>query len=880
MFSLGLIVLDTKQRSDASVRAAEELQANLHLGMALAELELFVGTAITSEPVLGGLARVGLSTTAVELLMGMDGSSGIADSLTRARSEIEARVEQLDLSDPNGTGANLGELRIELHEFALTLPAMIEQTDSGELTEAEIAAYYQSMAELVDLAGARAMNQAFDQSAGDDFDVLRDLAALQSLIAAHGALVAEQEAILVAAFGGRFLPEDAGDWVAGIEAHATYEHQVASFEQTASEPLLARWRVFESADNQRSFQAMRDEILDFLAPDRDSGDFEPTVFQVASFSQLMSFINELLGEERERMDASIAEAAEQFSAEARATYRLAFATGIITLLFVVFTARLLLRPLGELRRRAAAMTEGEDGLAPLGAIGPREIAQVAVAMDDVNSNLFVIGRQLDAISDLRFDDEILETHLPGAVGRGLEQSVRSALESSATLNEQARIDALTELPNRLEMVQRLDAAIENACPSSAVAVTFLDLDRFKPVNDRLGHEAGDQVLIQAARRFEAALGENEALGRIGGDEFLAVATGIQSVREAIDMAQRLIDAASNPIVISGREIDVGVSAGVALVTSPGKSSSQVLHEADLGLYESKGSSTRITVVTDELTDKVHTRTATIDAFEASLGTADVALHLQPIVDINSELTIAAEGLLRWTRDGEPVPPGSFIPIIESSDLIHDVGRWVLGEAARHSAAIKEATGVVIPISVNISWHHLEHGDLIGDVEAALRGAGVDGRSLCVEFTESTPPPEARHVARVIEELSAMGVGIWLDDFGTGYTSITQLQDLAFDAVKLDRSFVSASVAEGEIGMTQALIDIITLMHVPVLAEGVETEEELAHMRAAGAVRGQGWYWSRDLPLQQFLERVMAEELPVRTESASRSLSRARSASHG
>lgn len=857
LLSLGLIAANTKQRSDNSVRSAEELQSNLRLGMDLAELELFARSATITEPVLSGLAQVGLSPKAAGLILGIDADESIADSLTRPRTEIAERLERLELWNPDGPASSLGRLRTDLYEMSFSLAEAATLTDSGELDEAGAADYYLALHEHVEEASAQAMNEAFDLSAGEDFGVLRDVAALRSLIAAHGALVIEQEAVVAAAFGGQFLPPGAGDWVGGIAAAATYEHQVVAFERTASAPLLKRWKQFQASPNQQLFSQLRSKVPDFLAPDRTVDDFDAAYVQVLSFNQLVAFVDVYLDEERQLMDNKITGAVASFSTGARSTYRLAAVTGIVTLVFSIFTVQLLLRPLGELRRRAAAMTNGEAGLDALGPIGPREIAQVAVAMDDVGSNLVVIEGQLDAISDRRFDDEVLATRLPGAVGQSLEQSMRSAFESSASLNEQARIDALTELPNRLEMVERLEHALTAATPTDAVAVVFVDLDRFKPVNDRLGHEAGDQVLIQAARRFEATLAPNESLGRIGGDEFLAVATGVSSVAAAVDLAKRLVDAASDPIVIAGREIDVSASAGVVVVTEPGKSSSQVLHEADLGLYESKGGVGRVTFVTDELTDRVHRRTETVDAFAAALGTGGVELHLQPIVDIHTEHTVAAEGLLRWTRDGQPVSPGEFIPIIESSDLIHDVGRWVLAEAARHAARILAATGRLIPISVNISWHHLEHGDLVGDVKAALHSAGVEGAALCVEFTESTPPPEARHIAMVIEELAAMGVGIWLDDFGTGYTSITQLRDLAFDVVKLDRSFVSASVVEGEVGMTQALIDIITLMQVPVIAEGIETPEELARMRAAGARHGQGWYWNRDLPIERFLDAMQA-----------------------
>lgn len=862
ILSLCLVALDTKERSEASIAAAEEVKASLQLGMDLAEFELFIGSAILSEAVLAGLAEIGLGPGSLQFLTGaQEGFDEIGETLTRPRIEIEDRLTRLRFDEPDGPTASLGELRTELHQITQSWSDVIDSTDAGELNEALAARYYQEFHEVAGRAGALAMNRAHDLSARGEFEVLRDIAAVRSLIAAHAALVVELEAVSAQAFEGQFTPPRAGDWIVGLEAYATYEHEIASFEQTASSELLSRWNDFQQTPEGRDFEAARLSLAAFFAPDREAESFEPVSFLVLSFNQLVRFVDEMLSEERERIDLNVTAATQQISDDARDTYRLTFGTALVTILFLACTARLLLRPLGDLRRRAAAMTDGEENLAALGPIGPREIAQVAVAMDDVNSNLFVIGGQLDAISERRFDDAILSTRLPGAVGRSLEQSMQSAFESSLMLNRQARIDALTSLPNRLEMVERLDQVLQEASPTSAVAVVFLDLDRFKPVNDRLGHEAGDQVLIHAARRFERALLPGESLGRIGGDEFLAIATGLQSVAEGVDLAQRLVDVSSDPITVAGREIEIGMSAGVSLVTEPSKSPSQVLHEADLGLYESKRSATAVTVVTSDLTDKVRRRSETVEAFEEALGTPEVQLHLQPIVDIDTEVTVAAEGLLRWTRNGESVPPGSFIPLIESSDFIDHVGRWVLAEAARHAARIRDEIGRLIPISVNISWHHLEHGDLVGDVERALASADIEGAALCVEFTESAPPPQAQLVAGVIDELSRLGVSFWLDDFGTGYTSITQLQNLAFDAVKLDRSFVSASVAEGEGGMSQALIDIITLMHVPVIAEGIETSEELNRMRAAGARRGQGWYWSRDLPIDRFLAEAVGLSRP-------------------
>lgn len=862
LLALGFLASERQEERTAATIAANDLRADLTLGTELSLLGYWLSISQTTERINANVAQPDVQAAGIADLFAVpstDGSNTVMLSVPRAK--IQSSLTRLNLSDAGTTlakrlGVDRDELRVELAGYG----DMIRRIDGGLASADEVSTYFAETVDVIDRVGEERMNAALDASSRGSHSVRRELTALNAVLRGNRAVVAELSIWAEISSGGRLESEPNAQQMA-LDAHAIADYETANFLSIASDGTLSEWREFLDQPASERLDELRR-----LAPSAIGMDvaaaagigFDAAEYSALSFERLIAVADDLVPKHFERVLLGVNELTSDSASDATKSAQLVVTVAGVTALLLLVIGEMLLRPLRQLQHRATELTLGRDGLEPLGPIGPREVAVVAVAMDDVSGNLQVIEEQLEAISAQHFDAEILTKRLPGAVGRSLEQSIQSASRSSAVLHGQARVDALTGLPNRLDTIEQLDARLAERATGDKVAIAFLDLDSFKSINDSFGHHAGDHLLIAVADRLRAVQRPGEFIGRIGGDEFLAIGAQIETVGDAVDLAERLLTAIDDPFSVAGRAIEVAMSAGVALADAEPKSGSQLLHEADLGLYASKSRRQRITVCTAELTEKAAQQREITDAFEDALGTPDLKLHLQPIVSLETGRTVAAEALLRWTRDGRAVPPDEFIPVIESTRLISELGRWVIAEAAMLAGEIISRTGTIVPISVNISWNHIASGDLIRDVWAALDAAKIPGSCLRLEFTESTPPPNIERAADVLGELSKIGVGLWLDDFGTGYTSITQLRQLEFDAVKLDRSFVVQEVGADEIGLAEALVDIISVLGVEVIAEGVEQDAEGARMVSAGATSGQGWLWSRDLSIDDFIAYIEAE----------------------
>jgi len=862
LLALGFLASERQdQRTEATI-AANDLRGDLTLGTELSLLGYWLAISETTERINARMAVAGdQQAEFADLFTSQESGRTTAFVLSFPRAKIQSSLTRLNLADPDTALAQrLGSDRNVLQTALESYDPMIADVSGGRASVGDVSTYFAQVVEVVDRIGEERMNSALDVSSRDSHSVRRDLMALDAVLKGHRAVVTELSAWTELGSEGLLEPQPNSRYRART-AHAIAAYETENLMSIAPEATREDWLALID-----DVQGERLAELRLLAPAAVEMDemaaarigFSGIEYASLSFERLIAVADVLVPKYFVRVLQGVDDLTEESSADATRSAQLVVTVAGLTALMVLVISETLLRPLRRLQHRAHELTLGRENLPPLGPIGPREVAVVAVAMDDVSSNLQVIEDQLEAISARHFDAEVLTTRLPGAVGRSLEQSIQSASRSSATLHGQARVDALTGLPNRLDTVEHLDLTLANRAEGERVAIAFLDLDSFKAINDSFGHHAGDHLLIAVADRLRAARLPGEFIGRIGGDEFLAIGTDIATVGDAVDLAERLLSAIDEPFSVAGREIEVTMSAGVAVADVETKSGSQLLHEADLGLYASKSRAQQITVCTPALTAKAAQQREITEAFEAALGTPDLKLNLQPIVSLDTGKTVAAEALLRWTRNGRMVPPDEFIPVIESTRLISELGRWVLAEAAMLAGEIIERTGLIVPISVNISWNHIASGDLIHDVWAALDAAGIPGSCLRLEFTESTPPPNIDRAADVLGELSKIGVGLWLDDFGTGYTSITQLRQLEFDAVKLDRSFVVQEVGPDEIGLAEALVDIISVLGVEVIAEGVEHDADGERMVTAGATSGQGWLWSRDLPVDEFIAYIAAE----------------------
>jgi len=408
----------------------------------------------------------------------------------------------------------------------------------------------------------------------------------------------------------------------------------------------------------------------------------------------------------------------------------------------------------------------------------------------------------------------------------------------------AHHDALTELPNRLLLKDRLGRALEMAARErGALAVLYLDLDRFKQVNDMFGHAGGDALLIQVARRLQAVLRPEDTLARVGGDEFVIVSTLAAQPERAAHLAGRVVEVLERPFDLSGRQIEIGVSVGIALYPADGGSQESLFRSADTALFRVK----------EERRGTFRFYESTMDAnlqdrhrLEQDLRHAvergELELQYQPVVNCRTLITDGYEALVRWRHPVRGlVPPGDFIPLAEQTGQIDKIGQWVIETACRTAAGWTDESWV----AVNVSAIQLRRSDLPHLVAAALANSGLDARRLEIEVTESVFINDGKQAIKVLRALRGQGVSISLDDFGTGYSSLSYLRSFAFNKIKIDKSFMVGLGQGGEAGtIVRAIIGLGHNLAASIVAEGIETPDQLAIVRAEGCDYVQGFLLGR------------------------------------
>jgi diguanylate cyclase (GGDEF)-like protein/PAS domain S-box-containing protein len=423
-------------------------------------------------------------------------------------------------------------------------------------------------------------------------------------------------------------------------------------------------------------------------------------------------------------------------------------------------------------------------------------------------------------------------------------------------------DPLTGLPNRALFMDRVGQRLQRAHrdPDRHCAVLFIDVDRFKLVNDSLNHAAGDRLLTGLAQRLGAVLRAGDTVARLGGDEFTVLLDEVDGPAEALTTARRLQEAIAAPFAIDGRNLTVTASIGIA-PNSHGISADDLLRNADIAMYDAKQRGRGCSHIFDT---SMHRRVMSRMSLETELRQAikDQTLRtfFQPIVDLKTEAVVGLEALARWPDGPTSIPPSDFIPIAEEAGLIEDLGRLVLGSACR-ALADWRLRGVVardVTVSVNVSGRQLTERRLIDDLRAALAEAALPGANLVLEITESTLIESPERMRETLQELLAMGVGVELDDFGTGYSSLTLLHHFPGDKLKIDRSFV-ATLAEREESefIVRSIVWLAHSLGLRVIAEGIDRPDQIDTLRALGCEYGQGFYFARPLPaaeLEEFLTR--------------------------
>jgi diguanylate cyclase (GGDEF)-like protein len=419
------------------------------------------------------------------------------------------------------------------------------------------------------------------------------------------------------------------------------------------------------------------------------------------------------------------------------------------------------------------------------------------------------------------------------------------------LQLQARQDALTGLPNRLLFLERLEQAAARASAfGERFTVLMLDLDQFKAINDTLGHGSGDVLLRTVAQRLRCCVLATDTVARLGGDEFavLQMWKMDQSVG-AIALASDIIDALSQPYNIDGQEVVVGTSIGIAIAPDHGTTTEKLLGNADLALYQSKlAGRNGYCFFEGGMESKARERREIESDLRHALQRNEFELHYQPVVNIATQAYSGMEALLRWRRgSGEIVPPNEFIPIAEDIGLISSIGEWVLRTACSDAMAWPRH----IRLAVNLSPVQFGKGNLKDIVLGALSHSGLPPHRLELEITESVLLESSENNLRILASLKALGIKIVLDDFGTGYSSLTYLSMFAFNKVKIDRSFVSEmNVRPDCAAIVSSIINLGQNLDMTTVAEGVETELQLAMLRVAGCSEAQGYLFSRPRPLSE------------------------------
>jgi len=429
-------------------------------------------------------------------------------------------------------------------------------------------------------------------------------------------------------------------------------------------------------------------------------------------------------------------------------------------------------------------------------------------------------------------------------------------QSREALYHLAHHDPLTTLPNRLLFHDRMEHALELARrEGKQVAVLFLDLDRFKNINDTLGHPTGDKMLQEVAKRIKSLIREQDTLSRLGGDEFLLLIEQLGDTREAVMVAQKLLEAFVQPFAVEGHELYLSASIGISVFPVDGQNGATLVRNADMAMYRAKEQGrNNYQFYTQKLTDSAVERVALETALRRALERGELLLHYQPQIDLNSGLLVGAEALVRWQHpEMGLVLPGRFIHLADESGLTQPIGEWVLFSACEQMRLWREQGFDLPRIAINLSGQQLQKKGIVEQVQRVLRETGMDPSRLELEITESFIMRQADEAIDMLKRLKKTGVQLAIDDFGTGYSSLSYLKRLPVHKLKIDQSFVQGIPQDSnDAAITRAIIALGRSMQLTVIAEGVETEQQRDFLRAEGCDEGQGYLYSRPVSGADFL----------------------------
>jgi diguanylate cyclase (GGDEF)-like protein/PAS domain S-box-containing protein len=434
-----------------------------------------------------------------------------------------------------------------------------------------------------------------------------------------------------------------------------------------------------------------------------------------------------------------------------------------------------------------------------------------------------------------------------------KELIHAISEKNLELHNLAYYDHLTGLPNRGHLLQLLQQAIIDAeRHGRLVAVFFLDVDRFKNINDSLGHAAGDELLKQITPRLSAAVRPGDTVARYGGDEFVIVLANVARVDDIGHLAQNVFAQFKLPFKIFDKELMITPSVGIALCPQDGKTPELLLKNADAALHHAKKSGRdNYKFFTSDLNMRIEKQLSLEMALHQAIKRQEFVLHYQPQVDLQSGVIVGVEALIRWRCNGALVSPLDFIPVAEDTGLIVAIGEWVTRTACTQAVTWKDAGLQPVSMSVNLSTRQLRDPDLINSVQEILLSTGIDPELLKFEITESALMLDPEKSGETLSQLSAMGVSMALDDFGTGYSNLSYIKNFPIDELKVDKSFVrDITIEPNDAVLTQAIINLAHSLGIKVVAEGVETIPQLAFLKLRGCDIIQGYLYAKPMPADE------------------------------
>ncbi|MBW8185781.1 putative bifunctional diguanylate cyclase/phosphodiesterase [Shewanella nanhaiensis] len=478
----------------------------------------------------------------------------------------------------------------------------------------------------------------------------------------------------------------------------------------------------------------------------------------------------------------------------------------------------------------------------------RPIAHISEAIDKIEPDS--PDENLLPVDKSHIDDEL------GLVTSKFNQILIQFSQTQSKLRKMATRDPLTGLPNRTLLLETIAVTIQRArVHKNQFSMVFIDLDRFKNVNDSLGHALGDKFLARIARVLERVVGDKGTVARLGGDEFVILADEIQTPDQAADFVDNLLIQLNTPMQLNEHTIHPAASVGISIYPDDGMTAEDLIRHADIAMYSAKAAgSNQWAFFKQQMTERAAVRLRTEASLHDALKNEEFLLHYQPKFDIKTGKILACEALIRWKKDGRLISPLSFIPVAEETGIIIPIGRWVIEEACKTLREWKIKYNFALPIAVNVASQQFADASLVPDIKQLALRYQISPELLEIEITETSLMNDIELAISKLQQLKSAGFGIAVDDFGTGYSSLSYLRHLPITTMKIDRCFVTDLPQESAIASTILMLG--KQLNLKVVAEGIETEEQLDWLSSNECQIGQGFYFSKPLEHDEFVDKYI------------------------